>query len=82
MYKHSFLGSIKGMFIELDFRKSKWLLFGTYHPPRQMHDLYFDSVGRALNIQNDKYDKMLIAGDFNAEDDENINNFQLLQITP
>ena len=60
------------MFIELNFRKSKWLLFGTYHPPSQMDDLYFDSVGRAFDIYNDKYDEILLAGDFNAEDNENI----------
>ena len=48
------------MFIELNFRKSKWLLFGTYHPQR-------DNVGQARDIYNDKYDKILLAGDFNAD---------------
>ena len=30
--KHKLPQDIEGMFIELNFRKSKWLLFGTYHP--------------------------------------------------
>ena len=33
--KHEFSENIEGIFIEINFRKSKWLLFGTYHPPSQ-----------------------------------------------
>ena len=33
--KHSFPNDIEGLFVEKKFRKSKWLLFGTYHPPSQ-----------------------------------------------
>ena len=58
------------MFIELNFCKSKWLLFGTYHPPSQNDNFYFDTIGRAIDIYNDKYDKILLAGDFNAQDNE------------
>ena len=28
-----FPGDVEGLFIELNFRNVKWLLFGTYHPP-------------------------------------------------
>ena len=56
--KHALPHDIKGMFVELHFRKSKWLLFATYHPPAQ-------------NVEYDKYiktyDKCLLVGDFNAE---------------
>ena len=38
--KHNFQSDVEGLFVELNFRKSKWLLFGTYHPPAQ-NDLYF-----------------------------------------
>ena len=31
--KHSFANDIEGLFVEINFRKRKWLLFGTYHPP-------------------------------------------------
>ena len=38
--KHNFPHDVEGIFVELNFRKCKWLLFGTYHPPSQ-NDLYF-----------------------------------------
>ena len=31
--KHVFPSVTEGLFIELNFRKCKWLLLGTYHPP-------------------------------------------------
>ena len=31
--KHKLPQDVEGMFVELNFRKIKWLLFGTYHPP-------------------------------------------------
>ena len=33
--KHVFPSDIEGLYIELNFRKCKWLLLGTYHPPSQ-----------------------------------------------
>ena len=39
--KHVFPDDIEGLFIELNFRKAKWLLFGTYHPPIQSGSYYF-----------------------------------------
>ena len=38
--KHDFQSDVEGLLVELNFRKSKWLLFGTYHPPTQ-NDQYF-----------------------------------------
>ena len=32
---------IEGLFIELNFRNNKWLLFGSYHPPNQCSKYYF-----------------------------------------
>ena len=34
--KHKLPQDVEGMFVELNFRKIKWLLFGTYHPPLKM----------------------------------------------
>ena len=31
--KHNFPSDGEGLFVELNFRKSKWLLCGTYNPP-------------------------------------------------
>ena len=65
-----FPDDIEGLFIEINLRKSKWLIFGSYHPPSQPDEFYFDSIGRALDDYNAMYDKILLAGDFNAEEHE------------
>ena len=73
---HSFPCDIEGLFVEINFRKTKWLLCGTYHPPSQNDKYYFDSLGMALDIYNSKYDKFLLTGDFNAQVGEpDIDNF-------
>ena len=71
LYKHSFADDIEGIFIEINLRKSKWwLLFGTYHPPSQPDSYYFENVSSALDIYTKFYNKILLIGDFNAEDSE------------
>ena len=67
--KYNFPSDAEGLFVELDFRKSKWLLFGTYHPPTQNDQYFFNRIGKALETYSN-YDNVLLAGDFNAEDDE------------
>ena len=57
---HAFPEEI-GLFIEINPRKSKCLLFGTYHPPGQNDKFYFDTTGRAVDIYIQKYDKILLA---------------------
>ena len=39
--KHSFPNDIEILFVEINFRKSKWLLFRTHHPPSQNDQYYF-----------------------------------------
>ena len=79
VHKHLFSDNIEGIFIEINLRKSKWLLFGTYHPPSQNDNFYFNNIGRALDVYTQQYDKILLVGDFNAEEKEVIlNNFMEL----
>ena len=33
--KHNFPNDIEGLFTEKSFRKNKWLISGSYHPPSQ-----------------------------------------------
>ena len=70
LLKHNFPDDIEGIFIEINLRKIKWLLFGTYHPPSQADNYYFDSITRALDIYGRLYTKFLLIGDFNAEENE------------
>ena len=43
LISHDFPCDIEGLFVEINLRKTKWLLFGTYHPPSQ-NDKYFFSI--------------------------------------
>ena len=47
---HVFPEDIEGIFVEINLRKAKWLLFGSYHPPSQSDQYYFHCVGRALDM--------------------------------
>lgn len=44
---------MKGLFAEPNFRKCKWLPFGTYHPPSQAYIYYFSNLDKAF----DTFDK-------------------------
>ena len=46
--KHNLLEDIEGIFPEINFRKSKWLLCRIYHPPSQNDQCFFDSIDKAL----------------------------------
>ena len=50
----------------LNFIKSKWLLFGTYHPPAQNDQYFFNCIDKALDTYSN-YDNALHAGDLNAK---------------
>ena len=60
---------IEAMFLEINFRKSKWLLCGTYHPPSQPDQYFFDKFDIALDVYNN-YEKIILVGDFNAQEGE------------
>ena len=55
--RHIFPDDIERLFVELNFRKSKLLLLGTYHPPSQDDNYYFQTVGNALEMYITKYEK-------------------------
>ena len=64
--KHNFPDNIEGLFIELNFRKSKWLLGGMYHPPSQPDQYFFNTLDKALDVYSN-YENILLIGDFNAQ---------------
>ena len=57
---------MEGLFIELNFKKCKWPLLETYHPPSQADIYYFDKLDKASDTYS-SYEKRLPIGDFNAE---------------
>ena len=40
------IDNIEGLFVEINLRKSKWLIFGTYHLPNENDRYYFDTLTR------------------------------------
>ena len=64
--KHVLPSDIECIFLELNFRKCKWLLVGTYHPPSQNDHYFFENLDKAIDVYS-HYEKVLLAGDFNAE---------------
>ena len=53
---HKLSHDIKGIFVELNLRKNKWLLFGSYHPPSQSDEYFFNHVKNGLDIYSKFYD--------------------------
>ena len=68
--KHKLPGDIEEVFVEINLRKTKWLIFGTYCPPNQSAEYFFKQTGYALDTYNQIYEKFLFAGDFNLEESE------------
>ena len=64
--------SVEGIFIEINLRKVKFLLFATYHSTHAVYGMsnedYLEEVGLALDVYSN-YDKFILAGDFNMEVD-------------
>ena len=46
------------------------MILGTYYPPNQSIDYFFENVGKALDIYSQKYDKFFWCGESNSEPTE------------
>ena len=72
--KHIFTKNVEVLFIEVNLRKCKLLLAGTYHsnhPVYATSDLdFFEQIGLAIDVYSN-YDKFLLAGDSNVQVGEN-----------
>ena len=70
LIKHNLPEYIEGIFLEINFRKSKWLLCGICHSP-QNDQYFFDNIYKALDIYC-SYDKIVLAGDLNVQEGERL----------
>ena len=57
---------IESIFVEPNFRKSKQLLCGTYHPPSQRDEYFLNNLDKNLDTYSN-YHKVLLLGYFNIE---------------
>ena len=71
--RHNFTLPMEALFIEINLRKSKLLLIGSYHskhPKYGTTDIeYFEQISLALDVYSN-YDKFLLAGDFNIQEEK------------
>ena len=68
--KHNLPSDVEGLFVELNSK-----IFGTYHPPAQNDQYFFNFIDKTLDTYSN-YDNVLLAAEFNAEDDEHyLSNF-------
>ena len=56
--KHVFPSNIEGLYRQLNFRKCKWSLLVTYHPPSQSDQYYFNNNDKSLDTYSN-YEKIL-----------------------
>ena len=59
--------AIEAIAIEINLKKRKWLLIGSYNPHKDMIKNHLKSMGRALNDLCLKYENFILVGDFNSE---------------
>ena len=58
---------LEGIFIEINLRKTKWLLFSGYNPHKQLISQFLCSLSKCIDKLINKYDNIVLLGDFNSE---------------
>ena len=56
---HTFEEHIEGIYLELNLNKYKLLILGTYHPPSQNKDYYFNSISKSLDMYIGNFERFL-----------------------
>ena len=73
---HLLSNNIEGIFLEINLRKSKWLLFGGYNPVKSNIDTFIQSLELILDHNMQHLEFFLLLGDFNSETSEkSMNDF-------
>ena len=57
---------IESFYVELNFRKKKWLLNCSYKPKHSSIESHLDSVSKSIDSLSSKYDNFIFLGDFNS----------------
>ena len=60
----------EGIFLELNLRKIKWLIFGGYNHNKSNITHFLEEIGTILDSCMSKYDNFIHLGDFNSEVNE------------
>ena len=60
---------IEGFYVDINLRKKKWLLCGTYNPHRNNIGNHLDFYSKYLALYSSAYDNYVVIGDLNIEAD-------------
>ena len=72
LQEHMLPGDIEALPIEINLRKTKLLILAAYHPRFQSDEYFFANITKTLDKYVHSYEKVLLAGDFNAQENETI----------
>ena len=59
--------NFEGIFLEINLKKTKWLVFGGYNNNKLNIDNFLGNLGTNLDHLMPKFDNFLQLGDFNSE---------------
>ena len=62
--------SIESFYIEINIRKKKWLLVGTYNPNKNLISNHLKEIGKNVDNYSSKYDNFILLGDLKSEPTE------------
>ena len=69
---------IDEIYLEINIRKRKWLIIGTYKPPSQNDALLLENLSNNLSTYLKDYGNILLLGDFNlTPENTNLQHFNL-----
>ena len=57
----------EGIFVEINLRKKKWILFCSYNPHKSNIANHLRNICKTLDKLNSTYDNLVLPEDFNAE---------------
>ena len=67
---------IEGIFIELNVRSKKWLLFCGYNPRKELKTIFLDNVKIHIDTFMGNYDNLILIEDFISEmEEEKVKDF-------
>ena len=61
---------IEALFIELNFRKKKWLLSCSYNPNKNNISNHLQRLRNSLDLYSAKYENIILIGDFNVSPED------------
>ena len=67
---HNENNNFEGIFFEINLRKKKWLIVGGYNPKKEDIGHFLNKLTTNLNHYLDKYDNLILLGDFNSQMNE------------